>query len=281
MGQMMKPSMKSRWNVARAGLATVLGLKKLGFFIPFRHAASVPDAPPVYAEVEALMACREDAMGGVLQAITTHGDELARAVQTILSGHWNGGYFGPLDTAAAFAMLRDAAPARILEVGSGSSTHVMRAACPKALITCIDPAPRRQISDLGVNWHEGVLTAADVQRFAELEAGDIAFFDSSHVLVQGSDVDIIQNRILPMLAPGVLVHIHDIFLPDIYPSAWVHRAYTEQVGLVGWLAGGAYEIMFSSHYAATRMTDGARAALSVLPDHGAPGGGSLWMRRLG
>ena len=268
-----------RIKVARRAVATALGLGQYGFFIPFRHAASVPAPPPAYPALEAVFHAAEASIRETLDLIAAD-DRLADACTGPLQGHWNGGYFGPLDTAAAFALARRQNPARIIEVGSGSSTHTLTAAVGAGRIRCIDPVPRHAISALGVAWEEAVLSEAHIALFQDLGPGDIAFFDSSHVLFEGTDVDIIQNRILPILRPGVLVHIHDIFLPDPYPAGWAPRAYTEQIGLGGWLCGGAYRIVFASHYAATRMQTETEAALSALPPHDRVGGGSLWLERI-
>jgi hypothetical protein len=59
--------------------------------------------------------------------------------------------------------------------------------------------------------------------FLGLEAGDVLFIDSSHVLREGNDVQFEYLEILPRLAPGVWVHVHDISLPRRYP-----RVYFEQ-----------------------------------------------------
>ncbi|MFX7914564.1 class I SAM-dependent methyltransferase, partial [Acinetobacter baumannii] len=79
---------------------------------------------------------------------------------------------------------------------------------------------------------------ADCAVFAALAAGDVLFIDSSHVLMPGSDVDLLFNQVLPRLKPGVLVHIHDIFLPDDYPASWGWRGYNEQQGVACLLQGG-------------------------------------------
>jgi hypothetical protein len=147
-------------------------------------------------------------------------------------------------------------------------------------ITCIDPAPRAALRGLGVAWRERVLSPADLPLFEALEAGDIAFFDSSHILWPGSDVDITLNRIMPALAHGVLVHVHDVLLPDPYPPEWTWRGYTEQLGLGGWILGRACAPVFASHYALTRMDADMRPGLAALP---LPEGAletSLWLRRL-
>ena len=86
------------------------------------------------------------------------------------------------------------------------------------------------------------------------------------------------NRILPVLQPGVLIHIHDVLLPDPYPSEWQWRGYTEQLGLAGWLHGGC-EIVFSSRYAITRMEAEARSGLAAIPIPDGAIETSLWLRR--
>lgn len=267
------------------GMLTLTGLSKHGFYIPFKHADGVPTDLQPYAGLARAFETASDAFQDTLTKIDAVASDLKEACQGPLKGHWDGGYFGPLDTAATYALLRSSHPRRIVEVGSGSSTHVMAAAAQKMnstpIIQCIDPVPRASISDLGVSWEEDVLKDENIHLFEALVPGDIAFFDSSHVLFEGTDVDIIQNRILPVIKPGVLVHIHDIFLPDPYPQTWKHRAYTEQQGLGGWICGGAYELLFSSHYAATRMT--ARTQKTVdgfVPNGAVAGGGSLWMKRV-
>ena len=66
------------------------------------------------------------------------------------------------------------------------------------------------------------------------------------------DVDRLLNQILPLLAPGIIVHVHDIFLPDPYPEAWAWRGYNEQSAIAAMLQGEAYELLFASHYLVSR-----------------------------
>ena len=72
----------------------------------------------------------------------------------------------------------------------------------------------------------------------DLAPGDVLSIDSSHILMPGTDVDILLNRVLPALPAGVLVHIHDVFLPDDYPPAWSWRGYNEQLGVAALVQGG-------------------------------------------
>ena len=79
-------------------------------------------------------------------------------------------------------------------------------------------------------------------------SGDILFIDSSHIAMPGTDVDRLFLDVLPRLAGGTLVHIHDITLPDAYPEIWDWRGYNEQMLVGALLQGGGYELVFASHY---------------------------------
>lgn len=277
-----------RWRRLRMGLETVLGLRKQGFFIPYRYAATVPPPPP-YAALETVFRAAEPEIARVLDEIDARAGALAAMDGPPPRPRWGQDWFPRLDGAAAYALIAARPPKRIVEVGSGHSTRFIAAALADAGVdagagagagaahVCIDPAPRADIRALGLDWRAGVLGPEHMALFDALEAGDVAFFDSSHILQPGTDVDIILNRILPALAPGVRVHIHDILLPDPYPEGWAWRGYAEQNGLAGWLHG-AYRIVFSSHYAASRMQAATRPGLRDLPWRGGPET-SLWLER--
>jgi hypothetical protein len=266
----------------RMGLATLLG-RPQGFFTPYRYAALVA-APASYPAIEAVFTAAEPAFTSVLDDIDTHGDRLSSFDGPPPEPRWGQSWFPRLDGAAAYALVRHHRPAQIVEVGSGHSTRMLSRAAADAgngaCITCIDPAPRAALKGLAVEWRERVLSDADLPLFEALRPGDIAFFDSSHILWPGTDVDMMLNRILPVLATGVLVHIHDILLPDPYPLEWDWRGYTEQNGLAGWILGGAFETLFSSHYALTRMKAAARPAITALPLPESAFETSLWLRRV-
>ena len=260
------------------GLQTLCGWRRQGFFAPYRYADQV-HKPRVYEAVEARFREAEPAMAEVLDLIDAAGEELTALDGPPPAPRWDQSWFPRLDGAAAYAIVKHAGPARIIEVGSGHSTRMLAHAAPKGCrITCIDPEPRAVLAGLEIDWHREVLGPQHIEKFEELVAGDIAFFDSSHILWPGSDVDIILNRILPVLAPGVLIHIHDILLPDPYPDAWEWRGYTEQQGVAPWLFGGA-EIVFSSHYARTRIGAADRPGIARLPIPDGALETSLWLRR--
>ena len=96
----------------------------------------------------------------------------------------------------------------------------------------------------------------------------------------GSDVDILINRVWPLLRPGVAVHFHDIFLPDDCPAAWHWRGYNEQSGVAPLITGGRADILFASHYVATRMTDRLQENVVVrLPMPSGAVETSLWLEK--
>lgn len=146
-------------------------------------------------------------------------------------------------------------------------------------ITAIDPQPRAALTGLNVRFHNAIMQTADPAIFAALEAGDILFIDSSHILMPGTDVDWLFNRVLPALPRGVLVHIHDIFLPDDYPADWAWRGYNEQQAIGPLLAGG-FQPVFSSHYAWTRLAAAVQDGIvGRLPQAAGAYPASLWLIR--
>ncbi len=269
----------------RFGLATVLGLAKRGFFIPYRYADQVPERRDraSYVALEPLFSAAEPAFLALIKSM----DQFADAYRAIGSEpppepRWNQDWFPRLDAAALYIFVRKARPRHIIEVGSGHSTRFMaRAVRDGGLaseITSIDPVPRADIEGTGATLIRDTLQGAGLGVFEKLVEGDILFIDSSHILMPGTDVDLLLNHVLPGLRRGVLVHVHDIFLPDDYPLEWEWRGYNEQLGVAALIQGAAYRLLWSSHYAATRMTVAVAAspAGGITLKRGAKEA-SLWM----
>jgi hypothetical protein len=272
-------SLRGRWRRLALGLPTVLGLKPRGWFIPHRYAPLLPPpgAQPPYPAIERLFEQSAATFIGVLDAVDAHASQL-EGLKNLFDQSW----FPSLDAAVAYTLVRERKPQRIVEVGSGHSTRVLsRALGGVGEIVAIDPAPRADIIDLpGVRVVPSTLQVAPLELFDGLRAGDALFIDSSHILMPGSDVDILLNRVLPMLPAGVLIHIHDIFLPFDYPPIWGWRAYNEQQGVLPLLAAEAYRPLFSSVWAERRL--GARLATSVVPRLPQPTdaiAASLWLEK--
>lgn len=269
------------------GLATVLGLARRGYFIPFRHAARTPKPGAVepYAGLEAWLRAESGRFAGLIEDMDHYAEALlAIGERPAPEPRWRQDWFPGLDGAAAYVLTRRLQPRRIVEIGSGHSTRFfVRAVRDGGLgtaITAIDPAPRATLADLPVTRVPKLIQDAPPEIFGTLRSGDFLVVDSSHVVMPGSDVDFIVARILPRLPAGVYVHFHDIFLPDDYPPDWAWRGYNEQQLVAALLAGGGFEPVFASHYVRTRMMPLVIDSLpAVLP---VPAGGwetSLWLRR--
>ncbi|OCC14272.1 hypothetical protein DBT_2344 [Dissulfuribacter thermophilus] len=136
------------------------------------------------------------------------------------------GLFDAVDAMIAYTILREYRPKRVIEVGSGYSSRLIAYAGRKnggIELTCIDPYIEDELSRMDgvVSFVQRPVEQLETNLFLSLDAGDLLFIDSSHVVRMGSDVVYLYLQVLPKLKKGVLVHIHDIFLPLDYPSSWV------------------------------------------------------------
>ena len=272
-------SLRGRWRRLMLGLPTILGLKPGGWFIPHRYAPLLPPpgAQPPYTAVETLFEQNHATFTGMIDLLDARTGELEK-LGSLLDQAW----FPALDAAMAYVMVRERKPRRIVEVGSGHSTRVLaKATGGLGEIVAIDPAPRADIANLpGVRIVPTTLQAAPADVFDGLQAGDVLFIDSSHILMPGSDVDLLFNRVLPAAPSGVMVHIHDIFLPFDYPPEWGWRAYNEQQGVAPLLTTGAYKPLFSSVWAERRLADRlAGSVVARLPRPADALSASLWLEK--
>jgi hypothetical protein len=275
---------RARSRRLRFGLSTLLGLKPRGFFIPYRHAAGV--RPVAYPALEPFFDQALPRFRDVLADVEGLAGLLAALKGPAPEPRFDQSWFPRLDAAAAYAVVARKRPRRIVEIGSGHSTRFLaRAVRDQGLATeifCIDPAPRAPFADLRVRWLRCLLQEAPREVFAGLEPSDILFVDSSHVMMPGSDVDLIVNDLLPGLPEGSLVHMHDIFLPDSYPASWAWRGYNEQTAMGALIQGGAWRLLFASRYLATRhpalLQQGVLAQLPLAPDAFEA---SLWLEKTG
>lgn len=203
--------------------------------------------------------------------------------------------FGPVDAEIFYCMIRSFKPKRIIEIGSGYSTLLAAMAIREnrkrdsqysCELTAIEPYPQPFLShgfDGLTNLVQKKVEDVPVSIFEQLEANDILFIDSSHVLKIGSDVEYEFLEILPCVKKGVLVHVHDIFLPNQYPKVWVlenHRFWNEQYFLQTFLHfNDSFEVLWGSSYMQAKHGDKLTSAFDSLRRTGR-GGGSFWMRRV-
>ena len=124
--------------------------------------------------------------------------------------------YGVIEAQALHGVIRYYSPKKIVEIGSGVSTHCMLSAGAKN-ITCIEPYPSNFIKkNTKIKLIKKKLQHCDIKIFEDLSAGDFLFVDSTHTLKIGSDVSKIYLEIIPKLKPGVIIHIHDVYFPYNY-----------------------------------------------------------------
>ena len=276
---MRQTSWRGRWRRLALGLPTVLGARPRGWFLPHRYARLLPPpgSQPPYPVIEALFQRAEPGFAAVLDDIDRHAAAL-ESMHSLLDQSW----FPSLDGAAAYALVRDRKPRHIIEVGSGHSTRVLaKASGGLGEIIAIDPAPRADIVGLpGVRIVGSTVQTAPAETFRILGPGDLLFIDSSHILMPGSDVDVVLGRVLPELPKGALVHLHDIFLPFDYPQIWGWRNYNEQQGVLPLLTSGAWRPLFSSVWVERRMAERLeRSVVARLPRPADAIPASLWLEK--
>lgn len=193
------------------------------------------------------------------------------------------GYFDRADADVLYMMVRENAPKQVLEIGCGQSTRVTRQAIIdgglNTQLNAIDPFPRKKITHLVDHFTPDVLEAADPAVFDTLGAGDILFIDSSHQVRMANDVAHLFCKIIPALKPGVLIHVHDIFLPYEYPKRFFYDCpgWGEQYVLHALLQGGGYEVLWPGYYLQKMRPEAA----DDLPFLNASRAQSFWMRKRG
>ena len=189
-------------------------------------------------------------------------------------------------------MLRHVCPKRLIEIGSGYTSALAIDTNERFLggnLECcfIEPYPdllrslmtdddRRRATVIAKPLQDVDLTLFDV-----LQSGDILFVDSTHVSKVNSDVNRIIFEILPRIARGVFVHIHDVFYPFEYPLDWLRegRAWNEQYLLRAFLQFNAsFTIRLFGHYVTHRYPDWFSQHMPLCLKNT---GGALWLERTG
>ena len=226
----------------------------------------------------------------LLQSFLKFHDEYRR-LPTAPSPEHDGFYLGNrlfdgVDALVAYCMVRHFQPRLIIEVGSGFSSLLLGQAAAKngdAPLICIEPFPR----DFLRKGFPGLRTLVEknvqqihLEFFSQLNPGDILFIDSSHTVKIGGDVNYLFLEVLPRLKPGVIVQVHDIFLPFEYRRDWVldeFRFWTEQYLLQGFLTfNSEFEVLLGNYYLSHYHEQQLKTVFPNLPRWI---GGSFWIRR--
>lgn len=197
-----------------------------------------------------------------------------------------------VDAELLYAFVRARKPKRVVELGSGFSTLLIGEAARRNLAEgeaiehlAFDPYPRAQIfgeqPPPPTVFEPLPATEVPPERLAELESGDILFVDTTHTVKLGSDVNHIILDVLPALAPGVLVHFHDIFLPWEYPQVWFEKMdyyWAEQYLLRAFLAfNDAFEVVVPASAVAVEHPDRLDAVVPSFTPGRRPG--AFWIVR--
>jgi predicted O-methyltransferase YrrM len=284
---------KNSTRIAKA-LGTVmhalgLGGTAKGFYIPYRYADQIKPLSPD----EQIPWLKDDWDTKLLQIedlislLSKYNGDLAslekRQAGMGNKARFSQDWFSGLDAASAYGLVRLYKPRTIIEVGSGHSTRFMyRAAQDEGIspqIFSIDPVPRKNIDGLCTRIFRTTAEKVEEDFYLQLEPGDILFIDGSHVAMSGTDVDYLLGRVLPRIKSGVLVHVHDVFLPNGYPDNpdWRWWSYNEQYMLLPLLyPKGPAELLFASAY--VRRHQPGLAALLHAPNPKGAKESSLWLK---
>ncbi|MEO8764814.1 MAG: class I SAM-dependent methyltransferase [Ginsengibacter sp.] len=215
-------------------------------------------------------------------------EKIALSVSDNMLPAWENGFFPAVDTIVLNTILEKFRPKKYLEIGSGNSTK-LAAFCRKQeslgfTIACIDPNPRREIKEIADTWLSEQVQSVSLHHFTDLLPNDIVFLDGSHVLHANSDVMWFFLEILPVIPKGVIIHIHDIYLPYDYPQWVCDRFFSEQYVLAACLLNSdAYKIICPNYYLLSdKITDDVWNELWTIPSlhtvkrHGR----SFWFTRI-
>lgn len=207
--------------------------------------------------------------------------------------YYHNGAFESGDAEYLYSVIRHFKPRRIVEIGGGFSTCLAQAAIAKnseaetsysCRHVCIEPFENDWLRQLGIELIQERVECVDRGLFASLERNDILFIDSSHVIRPQGDVLCEYFHILPALAPGVLIHIHDIFTPRDYLSQWLVndvRFWNEQYLVEAFLSYNRdFEIIGALNLLAHRYRDRLAAKCPIYGQEAiVREPGSLWLRR--
>jgi hypothetical protein len=276
----------ARRAAERVGLQLVLKT----YYSPIPDLSSLPES--VWEQADPLRGIELDLDGQIerlQRTLSGHIPEFAAAVRDGLAYDEQNASYPLPDARLLYAMVRDVRPASIVELGSGQTTRVIAAACSantadgvQSRFEAYDPFPIVVDETLPglARLHRTPAQEVPERVFEQLRSGDILFVDTTHTVKIGSDVNRIILRILPLLAPGVIVHFHDICLPYEYPRYLLEDYalyWAEQYLLQAFLSmNPSFEVL----YATDALCRDRRAEVEPtgLAEPG-QSGSSFWIRR--
>jgi hypothetical protein len=214
---------------------------------------------PPHPELYRIIAANEDVYGDVLHGFLEYTDSLLNIPGTApendpITPSWINRGIGAFDALQIYGFLCMKNPAKYFEIGSGASTKFARRAVKdhdlKTRILSFGPNPRYEIDEICDYTDRLPIEKMDISQFDELEDGDIIFVDDGHCVFENCGPTVFFMDIFPKLKSGVIVGIHDIFLPYDYPPEWLRLYYSEQYLLAAYLLANSdkYEILLPCKY---------------------------------
>jgi hypothetical protein len=276
----------ARRAAERVGLQLVLKT----YYSPIPDLSTIPER--VWQDPDPMRGIELDLDAQLAQMskrLAPHIDEFDRATGTGLAYDGLNASYPVPDARLLYAIVRELRPSSIVELGSGQTSRVIARACAanagegaQSRFEAFDPFPTAVDDSLPglATLHRVPAQEVPEQVFRELGDGDVLFVDTTHTVKLGSDVNRIVLRILPLLAPGVVVHFHDICLPYEYPR-YLFEEYAlywaEQYLLQAFLSmNPSFEVLYATDaLCRARRSEVASVGLAAAGESGS----SFWIRR--
>lgn len=284
----LKRMVVSRWIFDRVGMLPVID----HYYEPMisRRQLSTPldasrDLPGIDLNIEVQL--------GLLNKFN-YSDELKALPRNDAEGFfYHNGSFEAGDAEFYYSFIRSLKPKRIIEIGSGASTLLALEAISRnqldnpayaCRVTCVEPFEQSWLESSGLEIIRKRVENVDPNIFSELENGDVLFIDSSHVIRPRGDVLFEILQVLPLIKPGVYVHVHDVFTPHEYPEDWLFgavRLWDEQYILEAFMSCNSdFEVVGALSYLKSEYPDEVKRCFPVLAEEfSTKNPGSFWIRR--
>ncbi|MCZ2356544.1 MAG: class I SAM-dependent methyltransferase [Bacteroidia bacterium] len=204
--------------------------------------------------------------------------------------YYDNGSYCSGDAEYLYSVVRHFKPNRIIEIGSGFSTLMVRNAITanaldnpnyKCNHICIEPYEQPWLEKVSVELIRKKAEDVDLSFFNTLGPNDILFIDSSHMIRPQGDVLFEYLELLPTLNSGVLIHIHDIFTPKDYLDEWVfdkHLMWNEQYLLEAFMIyNSEFKIIGALNYLAHNYRKEFSAKSPIFAQQQGREPGSFWL----
>ncbi len=205
--------------------------------------------------------------------------------------YYNNDLYMSGDAEYLYNTIRYFKPKRIFEIGSGHSTLMAVKAIEQnkhesdyiCQHICVEPYEQPILEKIDVVLKREKVENIDLTFFQQLEANDILFIDSSHIIRPQGDVLFEYLELLPTLKKGVIVHVHDIFTPKDYLDEWIfdHKLWNEQYLLEAFLTfNSSFKIIGALNYLAHNHYNAFAKVAPVFESQKGREPGAFWMQRV-